>query len=145
MVVLLIGGRGFTRREGLRRLKERLDKEPGFETVRYAPSRIRPRSVVADVDVEVFLGASFPRRTATVEVSWRPREGTDLQRIQWIDESVSLGWHKDGDHPTLGTTHFQIERDGQTVHEPGHIETAAPLAFLETCLDRLPRRLEETT
>lgn len=100
MVVVRVGGsgRGFTRREGLRRLKERLEKEPGLSAVRYRPSRLRPRSVVADVDIEVFLGTEFPRSEATLEVAWRPRTATDVQRVQWADSAVSLGWHKDDDH-----------------------------------------------
>lgn len=145
MVLLLAGGRGFTRREGLRRLKERLEKEPGFSAVHYRPSRLRPRSVVADVDVEIFLSNEFPRECATFEVMWRPRSGTDVQRVQWADDTVSLGWHKDDDHEDLGTTHFQVETDESLTHEPGNLEAEAPLSFLETCLERLPARLEETT
>lgn len=144
MVVFLAGGRGFTRREGLRRIKERMENVPGFANVRYDPSRIRPRSVVADVEVELFLGAAFPRDKAKVEVLWRPREGTDVQRVHWADDAVSLGWHKDDDHADLGPTHFQREYDGELVHEPAHIEVEAPLGFLEICLSRLPERLRET-
>lgn len=145
MVIFLAGGRGFTRREGLRRLKERMEKVPGFNDVRYDPSRLRPRTVVADVDVEMFLGTSFPRATARVEVLWRPREGTDVQRVHWADGIVNLGWHKDDDHPELGTTHFQLEIDDKAVHESGNIEVEAPLSFLEICLDRLPEELQKTT
>ncbi|WP_206537762.1 hypothetical protein [Natronorubrum bangense] len=144
MVLFLAGGRGFTRREGLRRIKERLEKEPGFSNVQYRPSRLRPRSIVADVDTEMFLGKGFPRKQATFEVAWRPRAGTDVQRVQWADDAVSLGWHKDDDHEDLGTTHFQIETDEELFHEPGHLEAEAPLSFLETCLQRLPAKLEET-
>jgi len=144
MVLLLAGGRGFTRREGLRRLKERLENVPGFDDVRYEPSKLRPRTVVADIDVELFLGESFPRTEAKVEVLWRPREGTDVQRLQWADEVTSLGWHKDDDHPDLGTTHFQRETDDDIVHEPGRIDVETPLSFLEICLDRLPRELRKT-
>jgi len=144
MVLFLAGGRGFTRREGLRRLKERLEKEPGFSDVRYRPSRLRPRSVVADVETEIFLGEEFPRQQATFEVTWRPRADIDVQRVQWADDVVSLGWHKDDDHEDLGTTHFQIETDEELTHEPGHLEAEAPLSFLETCLQRLPPKLEET-
>ena len=144
MVLFLAGGRGFTRREGLRRLKERLEKEPGCADVQYRPSRPRPRSVVATVDIELFLGEAFPRQEATVEVTWRPRGDTDIQRVHWADEAVSLGWHKDDDHEALGTTHFQIETDGELRHEPGHIDAEAPLSFLECCLQRLPETLEET-
>ncbi|GAA0512770.1 hypothetical protein [Halorubrum aquaticum] len=143
MVLGLTGG-GFTRREGLRRLKERLETVPGFSDVRYEPSRLRPRTVVADIDVEMFLGMSFPRPTASLDVLWRPREGTDVQRVHWSDDAVSLGWHKDDDHPDLGTTHFQVETEGEPVHEPGNIEAEAPLSFLEICLDRLPEKLRET-
>ena len=144
MVLFLAGGRGFTRREGLRRIKERLEKEPGFSDVQYQPSRLRPRSVIATVDTEMFLGNRFPRQQATCEVTWRPRAGTDVQRVQWVDDAVSLGWHKDDDHEELGTTHFQIETAEESVHEPGHLEAEAPLSFLETCLQRLPAKLEDT-
>src|SRR6056297_3727101 len=131
MVIFLAGGRGFTRREGLRRLKERMENVPGFNRVRYEPSRIRPRRVVADVAIEIFLSDSFPRTDATLEVLWRPREGTDVQRVHWVDARVSLGWHKDDDHPDLGTTHFQLETTDDSIHEPGEIEVEAPLSFFE--------------
>ncbi|WP_245710203.1 hypothetical protein [Halopenitus malekzadehii] len=58
---------------------------------------------------------------------------------------MTLGWHKDDDHPDLGTTHFQRETGEETIHDPGHIEVEAPLGFLEICLDRLPEELHETT
>ena len=92
----------------------------------------------------MFLGNRFPRQQATCEVTWRPRAGTDVQRVQWVDDAVSLGWHKDDDHEELGTTHFQIETAEESVHEPGHLEAEAPLSFLETCLQRLPAKLEDT-
>jgi len=122
-----------------------MEKVPGFIDVRYEPSRLRPRTVVADVDVEIFLGTSFPRPTAKVDVLWRPRGGTDVQRVQWADTAVSLGWHKDDDHPDLGTTHFQREAGDERIHEPGNIEGEAPLSFLEICLDRLPEELQKTS
>lgn len=118
---------------------------PGFANVRYDPSRLRPRTVVADVDIEMFLGDTFPRQEANVEVLWRPREGSDIQRVHWADDVVSLGWHKDDDHPDLGTTHFQLESGDGSVHKPGRIEVEAPLSFLEICLDRLPDELQTTS
>lgn len=121
-----------------------MENVPGFDQIRYEPSRIRPRKVIAAVDSEMFLSASFPRTEATIEVLWRPREGTDVQRVHWADDQVSLGWHKDEDHPDLGTTHFQLERNDQSVHEAADIEVEAPLSFLETCLDRLGEKLEKT-
>ncbi|WP_275880841.1 hypothetical protein [Haloferax volcanii] len=122
-----------------------MEKVPGFTDVRYEPSRLRPRTVVADVDVEMFLGTSFPRSAAKVEVLWRPREGTDVQRVHWADEVVNLGWHKDDDHPDLGTTHFQREVGDEVIHERGNIGVEAPLSFLEICLDRLPEELQKTS
>ncbi|WP_202935201.1 hypothetical protein [Halorussus amylolyticus] len=121
-----------------------MENVPGFNSVRYDPSRLRPQTVVADVNVEISIGESFPRTEAKIEVLWRPREGTDVQRVHWADDVVSLGWHKDDDHSELGTTHFQLEAGDGSVHEPGEIEVEAPLSFLEICLDRLPERLQET-
>ncbi|MEF8776331.1 MAG: hypothetical protein V5A43_07490 [Haloarculaceae archaeon] len=93
--------------------------------------------------MEMFLGDAFPRQQGKLAVLWRPRDGTDVQRVQWTDDVVSLGWHKDRDHPDLGTTHFQLESGGEVVHEPGRIEVKAPLSFLERCLDRLPEKLRQ--
>lgn len=121
-----------------------MENVPGFTAVRYEPSRLRPRSVIAAVEIELFLGAAFPRDEGKVEVQWRPRDGIDVQRVHWADEAVSLGWHKDDDHIELGTTHFQLESDGTIVHEPAYIEVEAPLRFLEICLSRLPEKLRET-
>jgi hypothetical protein len=67
-----------------------------------------------------------------------------VQRVQWVDDAVSLGWHTDDDHPDLGTTHFQRESSGGSVHNPGNIEVEAPVGFLEQCPDRLPERLRTT-
>lgn len=142
-MVILLAGRGFTRRHGLSRVKNRLQNEPGCENVRLEPSRHRPRSVVADVDIEMFLGARFPRADARLVVAWRPRPERDVQRVQWADDVVSFGWHKDDDHPDLGTTHFQIEREGSVRHYPADIEVEAPLSFLEICLNRIPDRLRK--
>lgn len=144
MVVFLAGGRGFTRREGLRRLKERIENVPGASNVRYQPSRLRPRTVVADIDIELFLGESVSRSIGKLEVLWRPREGRDVQRVHWSDDAVNFGWHKDDDHPELGTTHFQRASGDETIYEAGNIEVEAPLSFLEHCLDQLPAELRKT-
>lgn len=128
MDVLLADGGGYTRREGLRRLKERLENVPGATRVRYEPSSIRPRSVHAEIDVEMFLGRTFPRSEGRIEVLWRPRDGTDSQRVQWVDDEVSVGWHKDDAHPDLDTTHLQIDTGGEIRHEAGRIEVDAPSA-----------------
>ncbi|QKY21756.1 hypothetical protein B4589_012560 [Halolamina sp. CBA1230] len=74
---------------------------------------------------------------------WRPHEGDDIQRVQYVDDAVSLGWHKDDDHPDLGVTHFQLAREGEVKHEPADIEVEAPLSVLEICLERLRKRLQE--
>jgi hypothetical protein len=146
MVRLLAGGSGYTRRQGLRRIKERLENVPGASNVRYEPSGVKPTAVVAAVDIALFVERPFPRTTGRIEAVWRPCEETDLQRVQWVDDAVSLGWHKDRDHPDLGTTHFQRETgdDAAPYREPAGIEVEAPLSFLERCLTRLPDRLAET-
>ena len=38
MVLFLAGGSGYTRRQGLRRVKERFENLPGASNVRYEPS-----------------------------------------------------------------------------------------------------------
>ncbi|MBP1986084.1 hypothetical protein [Halolamina salifodinae] len=98
---------------------------------------------MADIAVEQFLGESFPRSEAKLKVLWRPREGRDVQRVQYADDAVSLGWHKDDDHPEPGETHYQLESDDGVRHEPANIEAEAPLSVLEICLDRLRKRLPD--
>ena len=66
MVLFLAGGSGYTRRQGLRRVKERLENLPGAANVRYEPSAIKPTAVV--VDIEMFLKEPFPRDTARLEL-----------------------------------------------------------------------------
>jgi hypothetical protein len=53
MGLFLAGGSGYTRRQGLRRLKERLENVPGASNIRYEPSAIKPTAVVVDVDALV--------------------------------------------------------------------------------------------
>ncbi|WP_284144996.1 hypothetical protein [Natrinema halophilum] len=40
---------------------------------------------------------------------------------------------------------FQLEVGDEAVHEPGHIEVEAPLAFLESFLDQLPDECQKMT
>lgn len=109
MVLLLTGGGGFTRRTGLRRIKERLNTVPGASNVRDEPSRLRPRKVIAEINIEMFLETELPREEAKIEVAWHPREKYDIQGVQSMDTAVSLGWHKDDAHPEIGTIHLQKE------------------------------------
>lgn len=117
---------------------------PGATNVRYEPSRLRPQTVVADINIELFLGEPVPRSMGKLEVLWRPREGTDIQRVHWADDVVDFGWHKDDDHPELGTTHFQRTFGDETDYEARNIVVEAPLSFLEHCLDQLPEELRNT-
>ena len=76
MGLFLAGGSAYTRRQGLRRLNQRLENVPGASNIRYEPSAIKPTTVVVDVDIEMFLEEPFPRDTGRLEVVYRPREET---------------------------------------------------------------------
>lgn len=52
------------------------------------------------------LRPCLPAERGTDRGLLHPLEGTDIQWVQWIDEAVRLGWHKDDDHSELSTTHF---------------------------------------
>lgn len=51
-MAFLGGGRGFPRYEGLLPSQKRLENVSGLNDARCEPSRLRPLTVVADVDVE---------------------------------------------------------------------------------------------
>lgn len=141
------GGRGGsvdTKKQLYQRIHNRLSTATPFADVRYVPSRIRPRRLVADVDAASFGGGSYPASTARLEIEFLLREDWDRYWIQWIEpeRDLACGWHQDGTHPGLGTCHFQVEfPDGTTSRESAEFLDAHPLAVVERRLAELPERL----
>lgn len=138
------GGSVDTKKQLYQRIQNRLSTATLFADVRYVPSRIRPRRIVADVDSAAFVGGSYPASTARLEIEFLLREDWDRYWIQWIEpeRDLACGWHQDETHPDLGTCHFQVEfPDGSTSREPAVFLDAHPLAVVERRLDELPTKL----
>lgn len=138
------GGSVDTKKQLYQRVHNRLSSATPFADVRYVPSRIRPRRVVADVDAAAFVGESYPASTARLEIEFLLREDWDRYWIQWIESERDLacGWHQDETHPELGTCHFQVEfPDGSTTRDSAEFLDEHPLVIVERRLDELPRKL----
>lgn len=141
------GGRNYSRKELCYRIRAFLKQQPGVETVRFEPSRLRPEAVVATVAPEQFLGREHDSEATTLEVEWRPRpDDHDGFRVQWIESDAgrSVGWHQDDTHPGLGDCHVQVDGVDGTVHrEPASFDYDNPLGIVSECLAALPTVLGE--
>ncbi len=142
--MLFLAGRDrYTQRTLLRRVHDRLSKHAGCESVRYSPSRRRPRYVLADVKTAVFFGDSYDPGTARLEIRfWYPRDvDYAFYRLNWIEpeRDLMLGFHRDADHSDLGPCHVQVDYEGTTVdrHAADFLDVH-PLSVLEDRLTQLP-------
>ena len=145
MIFLADRGR-YTQRTLLREVHSRLSKQPGCETVRYEPSRRRPRYVIADVDPAAFLGNSHDVDTGRIEIRFWYPQGVDYEyyQINWIEPTrdLMLGFHQDGDHPELGRCHVQLDHEAATVgRHAAAFDDSHPLAVLDTRLQQLPEAI----
>lgn len=142
-MVFLAGRDRYTQRTLLRAVHDRLVNQPGCETVRYRPTRRRPRFVVADIDTTTFLGASYAVERARLELRFRYPADVEHEfyRVNWVEPTrdLAVGIHQDGDHPDLGPCHLQLEYGGTPIerHEATFID-AHPLAVLDERLQQLP-------
>ena len=144
MIFLARGG--LSRRQRLyRRIHRRLGDQPEFDRVRYAPSAIRPRRVVADVDPTIFVGEAYPADTARLEIEFDPRIERDHYWIEWIEpeHGFACGWHQDATHDELGECHWQIDRrsDDGPERETASFVDEHPLAVFERRMAELPEKL----
>lgn len=140
---IFLANRGnLTKRQLYRDLRNRLQKEPGCQTVSYDPSRARPKRVVGSFDPEIFFEEAYAVSEARLEINiWFP-SGVNYEyyEIEWIEPSrnIGVGWHQDQTHQSLGNCHFQIDYDGQTVsRDSGLFIDRHPLNVLEARLDQL--------
>lgn len=124
----------------LRVLKDVLERQPEVVDVRYEPDVIQKRRLGAEVAtarVEPPTGPEPPR----IEVRWSTTHPRDQFHVDYADPNTGFhcGWHRDGDHPELGTTHFQYRLPGAetTTHEPASFDADTPTRILWTCLERL--------
>jgi hypothetical protein len=76
-----------------------------------------------------------------LDVEWRFAGDEQQFRIHYADPNTGFncGWHRDDDHPELGSVHFQYDHPetGETIHERTQFEKSVPTEILWTVLDRL--------
>jgi hypothetical protein len=142
-MIFLAGRDRYTQRTLLRAIHDRLSKQAGCEAVRYDPSRLRPRTVVANIDPTAFLGSDYDVETARLETRFWYPEGVDYEyyHLNWVEPTrdLMLGYHQDADHPDIGRCHLQLDFEGETVdRQSAAFLDAHPLAVLEQRLQQLP-------
>jgi hypothetical protein len=139
------GDRGLHRFEIHKRFKHRLGRLDSVEHVTSEPSSVRPVRVTARLDTGAFLDQPSEPTIATLEAEWRPRSERDAFRVQYTEDDAAwfCGWHQDSTHPNLGSCHFQVDHEawGEPHREPAAFPDPNPMAVLETCLDRLRKRV----
>jgi len=141
--VIFLANRGnLTKRQLYRNTSNRLQKEPGCQTVSYDPSRARPKRVVGEFDPDLFSEEDYAITDARLEINvWFPSDvNYEYYEIEWIEpnRNLGLGWHQDQTHPSLGKCHFQINHHEQTVcREDAVFLDHHPLNVLEARLDQL--------
>jgi hypothetical protein len=145
--MLFLADRGrYTQRTLLHDVHDRLTEQPGCESVRYDPSRRRPRYVIADVETAAFLGGRHGVDRARLEIRfWYPADvDREYYRINWIEPTRDLmvGFHRDADHPDLGPCHRQLDHEGTSVERTSaRFLDTHPLAVLDERLQQLPATL----
>lgn len=148
MVVFLAGRKHLRIGQLHRRIKNRLQSDGRFESVRLRVAQQReagPYRVVAGADPGVLLG-DYPAASARIEVgfSFPGHVDHEFYWFNWIDpeRNFLLGWHRDGDHGDLGPVHLQVNQDGSAVdREPATFLDEHPMAVLEARLRQLPEAL----
>ena len=121
-------------------LRDVLDRHPKITTVGFEPDSISKefiRAAVAPDRIEPPSGPDSP----LLEVEWRFRRDTEYYRIHYADPNTGFncGWHRDEDHPDLGSVHFQYEtpKTGESERTRAEFTKSVPTEVLWTALQRL--------
>lgn len=121
-------------------LKGVLQRHPAVTSVTYEPDTIVRRSLCARIDPTRVVPPTGPA-SPTLDVEWRFVDDEPYYRIHYADPKTGFncGWHRDDDHPDLGSVHFQYEhpRRNESDHEGTHFQKTVPTEILWTALDRL--------
>lgn len=121
-------------------LKDILKRHPVITDVGFQPDSISKRYIQATVAPDRLDPPTGPE-PPTIEVEWRFRKNSAYYRIHYADPNTGFncGWHRDEDHPDLGSVHFQYENP--QLSEVDHIRTdfkkAVPTEILWIALQRL--------
>ena len=121
-------------------LRDVLNRHPKITAVGFEPDSISKefiRANIAPARIEPPTGPDSP----TLEVEWRFRRDSEYYRIHYADPNTGFdcGWHRDDDHPDLGSIHFQYEnrRTGESDRIRAEFTKAVPTEILWTALQRL--------
>jgi len=121
-------------------LKDVLQRHPVITTVSYKPDSIVKRYLQAEIDPSRVVPSTGPS-SPTLDVEWRFDEDEPYYRIHYADPNTGFncGWHRDDDHPDLGSVHFQYDRPevAESEHTSAQFNKAIPTEILWTALDRL--------
>lgn len=131
---------GVTDQTVYRGLKDVLIRQPEITIVQYEPDSIskeRLRAMVAPARVRPSTGPTAPE----LRVEWRFHQGEPYDRIHYHDPNTEFncGWHRDRDHPDLGSVHFQYERpaSGDSGHEGVQFSKSVPTEILWSGVEQL--------
>ena len=101
-------------------LRDVLSRYPKITTVGFKSDSISKEYIRASI-------APDRVEPPLLEVEWRFRRETESYRIHYVDPNTGFncGWHRDEDHPDLGSIHFQYEHrstrgirsDTRRIHE----------------------------
>jgi hypothetical protein len=85
-------------------LRDVLQRHPTITTVGYEPDGISKEFIRATVAPDRIVPPTGPE-SPVIEVEWRFRGTTQHYRIHYADPNTGFncGWHRDGDHPALGS------------------------------------------
>ncbi|MGM0590616.1 MAG: hypothetical protein ACQETI_03125 [Halobacteriota archaeon] len=121
-------------------LKDVLQRHPVVTSVGYEPDSIVKKFVRARIDPNRVVPATGPK-TPMLDVEWRFAGSEYQYRIHYADPNTGFncGWHRDDDHPELGSVHFQYDlpETGESNREPVQFDKYVPTEILWVTLDRL--------
>ena len=121
-------------------LRDVLNRHPKVTTVEFEPDSISKAFIRANV-VPVRIDPPTGPDSPVLEVEWRFRRGREYYRIHYADPNTGFncGWHRDEDHPDLGSIHLQYEHQkrGEADRLRTEFTKSIPTEILWTALRRL--------
>ena len=121
-------------------LRDVLQRQPEVTTVNYEPDTISKKFLRAKIDPSRITPPTGPQ-SPKLDVEWRYSQSEQYYRIHYADPNTGFncGWHRDDDHPDLGSVHFQYEQPemNNPNHQKANLSKTAPSEILWTVLEQL--------
>ena len=121
-------------------LRDVLQRQPEVTTVNYEPDTISKKFLRAKIDPSRINPPTGPQ-SPKLDVEWRYSQSEQYYRIHYADPNTGFncGWHRDDDHPDLGSVHFQYEQPemNNPNHQKANLSKTAPSEILWTVLEQL--------